>query len=153
MLYMVVTIVVGSLLEDTMANNTKVEGGGLLNMWGFYVWAIFFGIGLGWFYPTENLFFARTITGGAEVELAGFHTFCGQVFSWAPPLVFTLMFDAGINQKYGFMAATVPFYLIAIALLSCTGTWEQIQDEAREGLADKFSREKDDSETGGDPKE
>ena len=40
-----------------------------------YIWGAVVGVGLGWFYPTENLFFSMCLPKGQEAELAGFYVY------------------------------------------------------------------------------
>jgi MFS-type transporter involved in bile tolerance (Atg22 family) len=94
------------------------------------VWGFFMGIVLGWFYPTENLFFSCILPKGQEAEIAGFRVYCSTILAWMPPLVFSTLVENEIDPKWGltFMGS---FILIAAALLRfAAGTWEEILQES-----------------------
>jgi len=112
----VVTIVGALLLQE--GDNTLA-----------YVWGVCIGILLGWFYPTENLFFSMCLPKGLEAELAGFFVYCTQILVWLPPLLFSILVQNDINQKYGVMSVTL-FFMVAIVLLSCAAPWEEILEQA-----------------------
>jgi MFS-type transporter involved in bile tolerance (Atg22 family) len=100
------------------------------------VWGFFVGIVLGWFYPTENLFFSCILPKGQEAEIAGFRVYCSTILAWMPPLVFSTLVENEIDPKWGltFMGS---FILIAAALLKfAAGTWEEIlQESGRSNLS------------------
>ena len=100
-----------------------------------YGWGVVVGIFLGWFYSTENLFFSMCLPKGQEAELAGFFVYCTQILGWLPPLIFSAMVEAGVDQNYGVMSVTV-FFFIAIGILSCAAPWPEILKEAAGGGAD-----------------
>lgn len=97
-----------------------------------YIWGVFVGLGLGWFYPTENLFFSIIMPKGQEAEMAGFYVYCSVVLSWLPPLVFTLLMEVNMPQKYGVIVVGV-FFLVAAACLMFTSPWEEIVEETTSG--------------------
>ena len=66
---------------------------------------------------------------GQEAELAGFFVYCTQILGWLPPLLFSIMNENGIDQKYGVIITTFGF-VVAIGLLSCTAPWDEIVEEA-----------------------
>merc|ERR1711915_216693 len=49
--------------------------------WAAYVWAAIMGLGLGWFYPTENVFFSMIVSPTQGAELSGFYVWCSQIFN------------------------------------------------------------------------
>eukprot|EP00751_Fragilariopsis_kerguelensis_P024285 CAMPEP_0170866430 /NCGR_PEP_ID=MMETSP0734-20130129/22039_1 /TAXON_ID=186038 /ORGANISM="Fragilariopsis kerguelensis, Strain L26-C5" /LENGTH=442 /DNA_ID=CAMNT_0011243169 /DNA_START=42 /DNA_END=1366 /DNA_ORIENTATION=+ len=65
MAYLFVVLVAGALALDGIAESLKLLS---------YIWAVAVGLGLGWYYPTENLFFALCLPKGQEAEFAGFWT-------------------------------------------------------------------------------
>jgi MFS-type transporter involved in bile tolerance (Atg22 family) len=98
-----------------------------------YVWGVCIGVMLGWFYPTENLFFSMCLPKGHEAELSGFYVYCTQILGWLPPLIFSLLVSNDVSQKYGVMSVTV-FFLVAIGLLSCAAPWDEIVDEVSQSI-------------------
>mmetsp|Transcript_11888 Transcript_11888/g.16876 ORF Transcript_11888/g.16876 Transcript_11888/m.16876 type:complete len:504 (+) Transcript_11888:119-1630(+) len=94
-----------------------------------YVWGMCFGVALGWFYPTENLFFSMCLPKGQEAELAGFFVYCTQIIGWLPPLIFTVIVEVGWNQKWGVVSVS-GFLIVSIILLSCAAPWDEIVAEA-----------------------
>lgn len=107
----------GTALVDVLPNFTAYFYGAVL------------GVLLGWFYPTENLFFSLCTPKGQETEMAGFFVYCTQILSWLPPLVFTALTEADVRQTYGIMSLSV-YFAIAIGLLSCAAPWDAIMKES-----------------------
>lgn len=113
-----------------------------------YVWGFVVGNGLGWFYPTQNLCFSMLLPRGQEAELSGFYVYCTQILGWLPPLIFSVMVESNIDQKFGILAVQ-SFFGVAIVLLSMIrwqGALEQIH-----GPEFGKSAEKRNSVTGEDP--
>lgn len=94
-----------------------------------YVWGVMWGIILGWFYSTENLFFSLVLPKGQEAELTGFFVYCTQILVWLPPLIFSIMVNAGVNQQWGLLSLDI-FFVIAIALLSFVAPWPEVLEES-----------------------
>lgn len=107
----------------------------MLPMYCTFIWAFLVGMNLGWFYPTENLFFSSCLPRGQEAECAGFFVWCTQIFGWFPPLLFTIMMEAGVQQKYGAIVTSLLF-LVAVGLLRCTGSWQEIIEECDQETAE-----------------
>ena len=53
-------------------------------------------------YTGDRVLAAGLIPEGQDAELMGFYLFCGQIFAWAPSLVFTIMNEAGVSMRIGF---------------------------------------------------
>lgn len=89
-----------------------------------YNFGILWGICLGWFYPTESLIFSVAMPKGQEAELAGFFLYCTQIFSWVPPLIFTVLNENDISLNLAGMHLNI---YIAIALFGyCSmAPWEE----------------------------
>jgi MFS transporter, UMF1 family len=90
-----------------------------------YIWGVCIGLLLGWFYPTENLFFSMILPHGQEAELSGFFVYCTQILGWLPPLIFSILVDNNVSQTYGVMSLSIYFF-IAILLLSRAAPWSDI---------------------------
>lgn len=54
---------------------------------------------------------------GQEAELSGFYVYCTQILGWLPPLIFSVMVESNIDQKFGILAVQ-SFFGVAIVLLS-----------------------------------
>mmetsp|Transcript_44967 Transcript_44967/g.109217 ORF Transcript_44967/g.109217 Transcript_44967/m.109217 type:complete len:673 (-) Transcript_44967:2423-4441(-) len=77
----------------------------------------------------HTVFFSMCLPKGQEAELSGFFVYCTQILGWLPPLLFSIMNENGIDQKYGVIITTFGF-VVSIALLSCTASWDEIVEEA-----------------------
>jgi len=97
-----------------------------------FVWAVGIGICLGWFYPTEDLFFSMCLPKGQEAELAGFFIYGSQILGWLPPLIFSIIVEADVSQTYGVITVT-SFFLIAAGIVSCAAPWLEILEECGRG--------------------
>ena len=90
-----------------------------------YAWGVCIGLLLGWFYPTENLFFSMILPKGQEAELSGFFVYCTQILGWLPPLIFSILVNADVSQTYGVMSLTA-FIFLAIVMTSRAAPWAEI---------------------------
>ncbi|KAG7340015.1 vacuole effluxer Atg22 like protein [Nitzschia inconspicua] len=116
---LLIALIIGAFVLDDMKGPKEL----------CYLWGISVGILLGWFYPTENLFFSMCLPQGQETELAGFFVYCTQILGWLPPLIFTVLVQSDVDQKYGVISTSFGF-LVAVLFLSCTGSWDEILVEA-----------------------
>jgi len=97
-----------------------------------FVMGCFWGIAIGWFYPTENGFFGVLVPQEQATEMAGIYIFCSVILTWLPPLIFTVMNENGISLNYGLLHL-VAYFAIAIALLSMMPSWDVILAESHGG--------------------
>jgi MFS-type transporter involved in bile tolerance (Atg22 family) len=95
-----------------------------------YVWAVFTGVLLGWFYPVENLYFSMALPKDQEAEYSGFFVYCTQILGWAPPLLFSILVEANVSQTVGVISVAL-FLLIAICILSFAAPWPEILEESK----------------------
>ncbi|CAJ1959513.1 unnamed protein product [Cylindrotheca closterium] len=118
MVYFSVTTVVGVwIMKD---ENDKFKA---------YVLGVFWGIALGWFYATQNGFFAVLVPQEQATEMAGIFNFSSLIIAWLPPLVFSALNEAGIALTYGVMHL-VGYFVIAIGFLSLMPSWEKVLSES-----------------------
>ena len=90
-----------------------------------YLWATLWGIGIGWFYPTQNVIFSLCIPKGQEAELSGFFVYCAQILVWLPPLLFTAINESGVHMKYALMSLITTSF-VALICLQFMDTWESV---------------------------
>lgn len=95
-----------------------------------YAWGLFLGLFLGWHYPTEGLIFSMCLPEGREAELSGFFVYCTQILGWAPPLIFSALVEADVNQTYGVWSVNI-FLVVAIAMMQSMAPWPETLAEAR----------------------
>ncbi|KAG7363884.1 vacuole effluxer Atg22 like protein [Nitzschia inconspicua] len=119
LIFFMITSVIGAFSFDDMKAPKELS----------YIWGTSLGILLGWFISTESLFFSMCLPRGQEAEMAGFFVFCTQILTWVPALIFTVLVQSNVQQKYGIISTSLGF-LIALLFLSCTGTWDEILAEA-----------------------
>lgn len=95
-----------------------------------YIWGLLVGLMLGWFYPTENLFFSMIIPKGQEAELAGFFVYCTQIIGWLPPLIFTALVESNVDQGVGLISVS-SFAIISALILCMASSWPEIVEDVR----------------------
>mmetsp|Transcript_17058 Transcript_17058/g.36857 ORF Transcript_17058/g.36857 Transcript_17058/m.36857 type:complete len:530 (+) Transcript_17058:80-1669(+) len=95
-----------------------------------YVFGVLWGVLLGWFYPLENVIFTLSVPKGQESELSGFYTYCRSIMTWCPPLIFTVMNEAGLHMKWG-MLSLVIFLVAGLVLLQLMAPWEDVLEAAK----------------------
>ena len=131
MIYLITTTIVGVFVLDKGLHNIA------------YMWGVVVGLGLGWFYPVEHLFFSMLLPKGQEAELSGFFVYCTQILGWLPPLIFSIMVENGINQRYGILVVQI-FFAIAIGLLSML-RWTEALEQVH-GSEDEIVKKEQDME-------
>ncbi|KAL9180485.1 hypothetical protein ACHAXT_010938 [Thalassiosira profunda] len=86
-----------------------------------FIWGFFVGAVLGWFYPTENLFFSCVLPKGQEAEISGFRVICSMILSWLPPLMFSILVSNGVAAKWGMsIMASFTFPLGSVVSCACS---------------------------------
>lgn len=55
--------------------------------------------------------------------------YCTQILGWLPPLIFTILVQSNVDQKFGVISTSFGF-LVAVFFLSCAAPWEEIVAEA-----------------------
>jgi len=115
MLFLILAGSGGPFVLDTISNIK----------WAAYVWAALMGLGLGWFYPNENVFFSMIVSPTQGAELSGFYVWCSQILNWLPPLIFGLMYQNGLKQKWGILVLS-GFHLIAIGICFLQDPWKEL---------------------------
>ena len=52
------------------------------------------------------------------------------ILAWLPPLLFSVVVENGIDQKYGMIVMSCFVLVAALILKICTGKWEDILSES-----------------------
>ena len=104
-----------------------------------FIFAIFWGLGLGWREPTDKALFCDMIPRGHEAEMMGIYILAGQIFMWVPPLLTTVFNEAGFSLRYNFMSLGVYFFIGFVCMIfmgpyyyTLVGTKADEKDEANE---------------------
>ncbi len=84
-----------------------------------FVW----GAVAGWYYPIEKMIFSMIIPSGQESELTGFFLNCTRILSWLPPLVFTVINEAGIHLSWAGLHMNI-YLLIGFLLFMFMPDWQ-----------------------------
>jgi UMF1 family MFS transporter len=95
-----------------------------------HICAVGWGFCLGMYYPLTKAIYAMIIPRGQETELAGFYKYCSQVLSWAPPLVFTIINESGINLNWSGMSLNV-FLSLGLVCFMRTKPWDECLEDAK----------------------
>mmetsp|Transcript_2159 Transcript_2159/g.3058 ORF Transcript_2159/g.3058 Transcript_2159/m.3058 type:complete len:161 (+) Transcript_2159:523-1005(+) len=98
------------------------------------VWGAAVGIGSGWYYATTNLIFSLAQPKGQETEFAGFYTCSEAILSWAPPLVYSALVEAGAQQNHAVMCV-VGFFMTGVVIMSFASPWEEIIAESHKVIS------------------
>eukprot|EP00547_Thalassionema_nitzschioides_P008152 CAMPEP_0194228652 /NCGR_PEP_ID=MMETSP0156-20130528/43481_1 /TAXON_ID=33649 /ORGANISM="Thalassionema nitzschioides, Strain L26-B" /LENGTH=727 /DNA_ID=CAMNT_0038961171 /DNA_START=36 /DNA_END=2220 /DNA_ORIENTATION=- len=71
-------------------------------IWLVYVLSGIWGCAFGCFYSTQRVLFCKLIPSGKQFEFMGFFAFFGNLLSWLPPILFTILNEQGVSMKIGF---------------------------------------------------
>lgn len=96
-----------------------------------YVWGFGVGILLGWYYPTVGMILSMCTPASKEGEVSGFFVYCTQILAWVPPLIFSLLVEADVDQGIGVVCAG-SFFLVATGVMSMSASWKEILEEVVE---------------------
>jgi UMF1 family MFS transporter len=88
-----------------------------------YILAFIWGTGTGWKWTTDRLLASSIIPPGQNAELMGLYLFSGQILSWLPPLVFTVLNEKGVSQQVG-IGTQALYFTIGIVCLSLMGSYK-----------------------------
>ena len=75
------------------------------------------GLGLGWQLPMNSTSFINMIPRGQEAELMGLYILCGQIIAWMPPMLFTVLNEAGVDMAYSFASLDIFFFVSIVCFL------------------------------------
>lgn len=82
-----------------------------------YILFAIYGIGIGWKWTTDRLLASLLIPSGQDAELMGVYLFAGQVLSWLPPLIYTILNELGVSQSSNIGVLSFYFTCGLVALL------------------------------------
>jgi len=95
-----------------------------------YILGFMWGSVIGWYFSTQHLFFSMCMPKGQETEIAGFFIYSSRIISWLPPLIYTLINESGLDQKWGLMAINI-FVFISIVFLMFLSPWDAVLAEVQ----------------------
>jgi UMF1 family MFS transporter len=96
-----------------------------------YVFAMLWGLAIGWVYPTEKTLYVTIIPRGQEAELMGTYICACQMLSWLPPLIFSVMNEMGYSMRTGLFTLTF-YFLASFCILFFVGDYNDAVEHARE---------------------
>ena len=99
-----------------------------------FLWGALWGICLGWFYACQALFFSLCVPSGHATEFAGLFIYSRQILVWVPPLLFSVLVETGVEQRYGLLSL-VSFQVLAIAVLIFVAPWKEVLQEAKKDVS------------------
>lgn len=88
------------------------------------------GLGTGWKWSSDKLMSSTLIPGGQDAELMGLFLFAGQCLTWLPPLIYTALNEAGLNQRINIATLTTYFFLSVLGY-ACMGTYKEAVEIAK----------------------
>jgi UMF1 family MFS transporter len=95
-----------------------------------YVYAVMWGISQGWMHPQHTAIFVTITPQGQEVELMGLYLFAVQILNFLPPLLFTVLNEAGLNMNWG-MASLNIYFALGLLGLFCLGDYQEATAKAQ----------------------
>ena len=85
-----------------------------------------------WFYSSQNLIFSMILPKGQEAELSGFFVYMTQILVWLPPLVFSLLIEGDVSQRWGVLVVA-GFTFLALICLLIMAPWDKVLEESSHG--------------------
>ena len=96
-----------------------------------YIFAAFWGLAIGWVYPTEKTLYVTIIPRGQEGELMGTYICACQLLSWCPPLIFSIMNEMGFPMRLGMITLCI-FFSTSFVILFFVGDYKEAVAHARD---------------------
>lgn len=78
-----------------------------------YILVFFWGLGIGWKWTTDRMLSASIIPKEQNAEYMGIYLFFGAILTWAPPLIYTALNEAGVSQQIGLASLNI-FFVIGL---------------------------------------
>jgi MFS-type transporter involved in bile tolerance (Atg22 family) len=78
-----------------------------------YILIFFWGLGIGWKWTTDRMLSAAIIPTEQNAEYMGIYLFFGAILTWAPPLIYTALNEAGVSQQIGLASLDI-FFVIGL---------------------------------------
>ncbi len=113
-----------------------------------YAVAFLWGCLSGWYFPLVKLIFSIIIPSGQEAELAGFFLYCSQILSWLPPLVFTVMNEAGVHLRWGGMHLNI-YLFIGFLFFMYMPHWQECVESAKKKNKMKWNSDQEQTDASG----
>lgn len=90
-----------------------------------YVWGALWGFSFTWYISTKTVIFSAILPKGQDSEFSGFFVYASQILVWLPPLLYSVMVEAGMNQQWGLMPLAI-FSFVAGLLSLFMAPWTEI---------------------------
>jgi len=100
------------------------------SLYAFYVFTALLGASLGWLYPTEKVLFCTLAPLGKEAETMGVILAVHNLLAWLPPLLFSVLNEAGFSLRWAVASQDLILVLSLIVSLGI-GEYDTAVEEAR----------------------
>jgi len=87
-----------------------------------YILIFFWGLGIGWKWTTDRMLSAAIIPTEQNAEYMGIYLFFGAILTWAPPLIYTALNEAGISQQIGLASLNI-FFAVGLFAYGMMGNY------------------------------
>lgn len=88
------------------------------------------GLGTGWKWSSDKLMSSTLIPPGQDAELMGLYLFAGQCLTWAPPLIYTGLNEAGVSQRVNIACLNI-YIIFSVGAYLCMGKYEDVLATAK----------------------
>jgi MFS-type transporter involved in bile tolerance (Atg22 family) len=88
-----------------------------------YILSIGWGVAVGWKWTCDRFVAATIIPKGQDAELMGLYLSAGQILTWLPPLLYTVLNEAGVSQRISLGTLAV-YWSLAWVCLSFFGSYD-----------------------------
>ena len=94
-----------------------------------YAIAAVWGIATGWKWTTDRMLASILVPKGQDAELMGVYLFASQILTWIPPLIFTALNEAGVNQSIG-IGSLCLYFCLGFACLCMIGDYRDAIEQS-----------------------
>ena len=97
-----------------------------------YILVVFWGLGTGWKWTCDRMLSAALCPPQQSAHFMGLYLLCTLILTWLPPLVFTLLNESGISQRFGLAILDV-FFTFSLVAYCCMGRYVDACPVSRDG--------------------
>lgn len=97
-----------------------------------YIYAGLWGVALGWLSPVDTTMFISIMPKDSRAEFMGIYMLAVSILAWLPPLLFSMLNEAGLSMAWGLASLNI-FFLISVFCLSLVGDYQKAVEYAKDG--------------------
>lgn len=96
-----------------------------------YMYGALWGILMGWLSPVDTTMFISVMPKDSRAEFMGIYMLAVSTLAWLPPLLFSMLNEAGMDMAWG-MASLDIYFILAVFFLFLVGDYDKAVEDVTE---------------------